>query len=64
MEKKDNNYTPDIDRLLKTAERLEQRADAIPSWRKGTIVFAEAPPMASATRRPRPVPNGNQSRKQ
>ena len=30
----------DIDRVLRTAERLEKRAAAIPSWMKGYIVFA------------------------
>jgi len=31
----------DIDRLLETVKRLEARADEIPWWKKGTIVFAE-----------------------
>jgi hypothetical protein len=34
----------DIDRIIKTAERLEERAAAIPVWKKGTIVFAEPEP--------------------
>jgi hypothetical protein len=32
----------DVERLLAAAKRLEQRAAEIPSWKKGTIVFAEA----------------------
>lgn len=34
---------PDVDRLLRSAARLEQQSEAMPAWTKGTIVFADAP---------------------